>query len=215
MVSVYRARQIESSIAGFATEDRMNNRELNDLLREAKVPEPSQSYWENFPGDVTRIARSSPSGKTTSGRPTFFRRSAWWTSGLAFGAACIAAAFVIGYKAGHNSRPEQSLASIEKCLHEVESMFPNQVRAIIFEKDGARLLLSDAPDVPGAMPVYLKVCDGKGCQRIVTFSGQKVPIKGKLCDVLVDSEQNVLVVGQREFWPGGMPLNTRVEARTL
>jgi hypothetical protein len=94
-------------------------------------------------------------------------------------------------------------------------MFPNQVRAIVFTKDGAQLLLSEKADVPASSPVWLKVCDAKGCESVVTFSGQRVPVKGELCDVLVDSKQNVLVVGQKQYWPGGMPEKTRVEAQTL
>jgi len=193
----------------------MNNRELNDLLRAVKVPEPPQDYWDEFPGDLTRIARPSPSSAQVTRAPGLLQRRSRWRAAIAFAAACITAAFVIVYNVGNKSRPDQPIVSIEKCLHEVEALFPNQVRAIIFEKSGARLLLSDAPDVPGAMPVYLKVCDGNVCQHIVTFSGQRLSINGELCDVLVDSRQNVLVVGRRKFWPGGMPSNTRVEASTL
>lgn len=191
----------------------MNNRELDELLREVKVPEPPASYWQEFPGDVTRIARTSSAHEKEKVRSGRLRPA--WALGASVAAACVVVAFIIGFKVGTGSSRATSIVSMEKCLREVQAMFPNQVRAIIFEKDGAHLLLSDAPDVPGAMPVYLKVCDGNGCQRIVTFSGQRVPIKGKLCDVLVDSKENVLVVGQSEFWPGGMPSNTRVEAKTL
>ena len=193
----------------------MNNHELKQLLQGASVPKPPQGYWEQFPGDVMRIARASHAGAPGSEVTNPAPRRAWWPAAIGLAAACITVAFVIGYSLGHKSPPEQSVAGLEKCLREVEAMFPNRVRAIIFEKEGARLLLSEAPDVPGAMPVYLKVCDGKGCERIVTFSGQRVPIKGELCDVLVDSRENVLVVGQREFWPGGMREGTRVEAKTL
>jgi hypothetical protein len=194
----------------------MNNRRLDALLRSVKVPEPPQKYWEEFPGDVIRVARSSAPAREDSQARSAFQMLGWWHSAIALAAAaCIAATFLIGYKFGNKAQPDQSLASVEKCLHEVESMFPNQVRAIIFQKDGPRLLLSDGPNVPGVMPVYLKICDGKNCERIVTFSGQRVPIGGDLCDVLVDSKENVLVVGQRDFWPGGMPSNMRVDARPL
>jgi hypothetical protein len=215
VVFVYRSRKAENPVAGFAKEEFMNNRELNDLLRAAKLPEPPEDYWDQFPGDLTRIARSSQSSARVTRAPGLLERRSRWREAVGLAAACITAAFVIGYNAGNRSHPDQPIASIEKCLREVQALFPNQVRAIIFEKGGAHLLLSDAPDVPGAMPVYLKVCDGNVCQRIVTFSGQRLSINGELCDVLVDSRQNVLVVGQRKFWPGGMPSNTRVEASTL
>ena len=35
-----------------------------------------------------------------------------------------------------------------------------------------RLVLSEQADVPVSAPLFLKVCDGKNCQRIITFSGQ-------------------------------------------
>lgn len=193
----------------------MDNRELDQLLRSVSAPEPQPSYWEEFPGDVTRGARQS------SGREPVVRDSARpvWVGALGAGLAvvCIALAFVIGYRTGTKSTGSMvSIASVQKCLREVETMFPHQVRAIIFEKDGgARLLLSDTADVPESDPIYLNVCDGKGCQGILTFSGQRVPIEGELCDVLVDAKQKVLVVGEQKFWPGGMPRNTHIEARTL
>ncbi len=194
----------------------MNNRQLDEILRTAKVPDPAQKYWDEFPGDVTRISRSSGFATLASQSPISSHRRAWWPSAIAFATVCIIAAFVIGYKLGNKSQTaDQSLANVQKCLREVQSMFPNQVEAIIFEKDGPKLLLSDAPNVSGAMPVYLKICDGNSCERIVTFSGQRVPIKGELCDVLVDSKENVLVIGEREFWPGGMPSRTRVDAKAL
>src|SRR5438034_7083998 len=174
VVFVYRSRKAENPAARFAKEGGMNNRELNDLLRAVKVPEPPQDYWDEFPGDLTRIARPSPSSAQVTRAPGLLQRRSRWRAAIAFAAACITAAFVIVYNVGNKSRPDQPIVSIEKCLHEVEALFPNQVRAIIFEKSGARLLLSDAPDVPGAMPVYLKVCDGNVCQHIVTFSGQRL-----------------------------------------
>src|SRR5689334_4878510 len=180
----------------------MNNRELDELLGKVKVPEPPASYWQEFPGDVARVARTSPAPEEEKVRWAWLRPAR--ALGATLAAACVVVAFIIGFKVGTGASHGTSTVSMEKCLREVQAMFPNQVRAIIFEKDGAHLLLSDAPDVAGAMPVYLKVCDGNGCQRIVTFSGQRVPIKGKLCDVLVDSKENVLVIGQSEFWPGGM-----------
>jgi hypothetical protein len=192
----------------------MNNRQLDELLRKAKAPNTPQTYWEEFPGDVTRAIGSS------LGRAKVEPRAATpglrWVLSLGLAAACVVAAFLIGYGAGtKSSHTSMSVASVEKCLKEVETMFPNQVRAIVFTKDGPQLLLSENADVPMSSPVWVKVCDSKGCESIVTFSGQRVPIKGELCDVLVDSKQNVLVVGQQEFWPGGMPAKTKVEARTL
>lgn len=192
----------------------MDNRELDQLLLSVPVPEPSDTYWQEFPADMTRMARSSTIRSTAT--PRSDGPTVRWAFGVGLAAACVAIAFLIGYRAGTKpSTPVTTIASEEKCLREVETMFPHQLRAIIFEKGGARLLLSDNADVPQSTPIYLKVCDGKNCQSILTFSGQQVPIKGELCDVLVDVKQNVLVVGEQQFWPGGMPNNTHVEARTL
>jgi hypothetical protein len=192
----------------------MTNRQLDDLLHKAKLPAPPASYWEEFPGDVARFARGASGREQTAYRPD--KPAFGWAVGVGLVATCIVAAFLLGYSRGTKSmHPTASAATVEKCLHEVETMFPNQVRAIVFTKDGPQLLLSEKPDVPASSPVWLKVCDPKGCQSVVTFSGQRVSINGELCDVLVDSKQNVLVVGQKKFWPGGMPEKTKVEARTL
>src|SRR3954470_485442 len=61
VVFVYRSRKAQNAAPRFAKEDAMNNRELDDLLRAGKVPEVPEDYWDEFPGDVTRIARSCPS----------------------------------------------------------------------------------------------------------------------------------------------------------
>jgi hypothetical protein len=192
----------------------MNNRELDELLRKASVPQAPESYWREFPGDVVRMATNGARG-ATSATNVFFSRPAAWGLGVGLAAACVVVAFLIGYRAGTQTPRMADAAALEKCLREVQTMFPNQVRAVIFDKEGPRLLLSDAADVPTSEPIYLKVCNGKGCEKILTFSGQRVPIDGELCEVLVNEKDDVLVVGQKKFWPGGMPADLRVEARTL
>src|SRR5262249_20921322 len=145
----------------------MNNRQLDELLRKAKVPEPPASYWEEFPNEATRIARTSPVREEEEVRWAWLSRG--WAAGIVVAAACLVAAFVIRYNVGTRSPHATSVASMEKCLREVQAMFPNQVRAIVFKNDGPHLLLSENADVPSSAPIFLKVCDAKGCERIVTF----------------------------------------------
>src|SRR5260370_5479561 len=100
----------------------MNNRQLDELLRKVKVPEPHASYWQEFPGDVTRIARSSNVREQEKIRSGRLRPG--WALGAGLATACLVAAFVIGYKVGTGSSHATSVASMEKCLREVQTMFP-------------------------------------------------------------------------------------------
>ena len=61
-------------------------------------------------------------------------------------------------------------------------------------------MLAPEPNLPASPPLYLKICGPKGCQRFVTFSGQQIRVNGDVCDVLVDHQGNVLVVGRETLW---------------
>jgi hypothetical protein len=65
----------------------------------------------------------------------------------------------------------------------------------------------------------LKICGPDGCQRFVTFSGQEIRVNGEACEVLVDHQGRVVLVGRDTVWSGsestGKAGNFRIEARPL
>jgi hypothetical protein len=110
-------------------------------------------------------------------------------------------------------------ALVEKCYRETEALFPNQVQAIVFDEAGPRVVLAEKADVPKSPPLYLKICGPRGCQEIVTFSGQQVRVNGDVCDVLTDAAGNVMLAGDHMFWSsqsvGTKAGRYRIEARTM
>ncbi len=168
--------------------------QLDELLRSVRVPERSAGYWENFPARV--LARLQ-----TAERPPETSRGLPFSWGLGFAAACLILGFALGHWHGMpKSVTESPLAQNRKLFKEVASLFPNQVRAIISDEHGVRLVLADKQEAPSSAPLLLKICDGKNCHDVITFSGQQVQLDGKTYEVLLDAQGNVMVVGKSLYW---------------
>jgi len=212
----------------------MNNKELDQILKSARVPERPAVYWERFPRQVTAQLRAggglesslSPSegervgvrGPFQRGWPTPFR----WKPALALALAsvCIVFGFVLGaWHARHPAGTDPQLAEVAKYFREIAALFPNQLEAIVFDQAGAHMVLADRPNVPASPPVYVKVCGPKGCQWFVTFSGQQIRVNGDVFEVLVDRQGDVLLMGRQWVWsssePAGKSSPYRIEARPL
>jgi hypothetical protein len=207
----------------------MNNSELKDCLKSAPVPQRSAEYWEEFPKRVMfevqrRGAAVRQSGATT---PAVTNANPWWSpllsraalsAGLAL--ACMVLAFFLGVRHGrHSATSERQLAEAQKCFREIESLFPNQVQALVFDEQGMHLVLAERADVPASPPLYVKIVGPKGAYRFVTFSGQRIRVNGDSFEVLVDRQGGVLLVGQQSVWsssePGEQTRPYRIEARPL
>ena len=194
----------------------MKDKELNEVLKRAAVPERGADYWERFPSQVTaeierrrQHARAERSAEAPArwmaeaalrgrGRP----RSALWSanrpSPSGWPLVCLALGFVLGIWRGQRSPGyDPQLAEARKYFQEIEGLFPNQLQAIVFDQQGAHLVLAQEPNLPASPPLYLKICGPEGCQRFVTFSGQQIRVNGDVCDVLADHQGNVLVVGRQ------------------
>ncbi|MBI4023451.1 MAG: hypothetical protein HY360_00625 [Verrucomicrobia bacterium] len=181
--------------------------ELDELLKAAVVPERSAGYWERFPQRVTtRLKEGVVVPLTIDHQPSTFSR---WSFVLA--AACLLIGFATGYWMAHPhgthgaSSEAGQVAQNEKLFREMASLFPNQIRAIISDNQGVRLVLSEKAEIPTSTPLLLKICDGGQCRRIITFSGQQIRVNGENCEVLSDSRGNVMVVGRRWYWSSADP----------
>ncbi len=193
----------------------MSEFDLNETLKSAKVPERADEYWDDFPGRVARqLGRASVASRTEA---RWFPRIAW---GLAAATACLIVGFAVGHWRGSvETVSANGLLQNEKLLRETMAMFPNRIRAIVQDERGLSLVLSEGNDVPDSAPLYVKVCDGKNCSALVTFSGQEVQMAGQKVMVLSDASGSVILVGEKFLWSSSEPARAagrlRIQAKEL
>ncbi len=173
------------------------DQQFDDLLKSAPVPVRSKGYWENFPKRVT--ARLSEGVRTEATTSAGFRRL--WAWGLA--GACIA--LIVGVGLWMKNQVNTAQPNYTKLYDEIESMFPNQIRAIVVESGGVKLELSDKPDIPSSSPLRVDVCHDQQCRTYITFSGQQIRVNAESWDVLSDGVGHVLVIGPNVVWTSAEP----------
>ena len=216
----------------------MNDKELNEVLKRAAVPERGEDYWGRFPSRVTaelerrKQAALAEKGADAGVRAVTSAGDAWsWTTlvrslvnkpafALGAAAACLALGFYLGFWRGQRSPSyDPQLAEAQQYFREIQGLFPHQLQAIVFDQQGAHLVLAPEPNLPASPPLYVKICGPGGCQRFVTFSGQQIHVNGDVCDVLSDHQGNVLLVGRQLLWSGSKAGagsgKYQIEARTL
>jgi hypothetical protein len=193
----------------------MNDSELNQLLKKARVPERTPEFWAQFPRRVTARLHWKPAIK--SAEPArWFPRLAW---GLGM-AACVLAVFFIGHWRGHNDAlAENGLLQNEKVIKEMLATFPNRVRGVIQDEHGLNVVLSEEDNVPLSTPLWVQICDGKHCATVVTFSGQQIRIGQRDVTVLSDASGKIILAGDNFLWSNGEALladgKMKIEAKTL
>jgi hypothetical protein len=174
------------------------------VLKKARVPEPRPGFWDELPGDVQRAIERGEVAFRRDGSAAaprilkLFLKKAGLP--LAFAAICVMVGFFWGANARSLEVQASELTEASACWHEVAALFPNQLEAIIFDQQGSRVVLSDKANRPSSPPIYLKLCDEKGCKRFITFSGQQINVNGESFEVLVDREGEVLLVGDAKVW---------------
>jgi hypothetical protein len=194
----------------------MNDSELDKKLKAAREPALDARYNETFPQTVLTNLRSSLPKSSPTPR-LWLPRLAW---GLAT-AVCVMLAFGLGHWRGHmdaTTAPVNLLADA-KVIRETMAMFPNQVRAIVQDEHGIKLVLADQPDVPASTPLYVKICDGRNCSSLVTFSGQEIQIAGQSITVLADASGGIILEGNHFAWSSTeknyASAGLKIEARPL
>lgn len=194
----------------------MNKPELESILKKARLPEIPEESLAMFPRRVVaRLKRNEPPLRA----PRHFLPRLAWTFGLA---TCIVIAFAIGHRNGRMETKAalatDSLANI-KLIHETLAMFPNQVRAIVEDEHGISLVLSDNNDVPASTPIYVRICDGRQCSSLVTFSGQEIQIAGQKITVLSNASGGIILEGNKFVWSNTSRIyassNLKIEAKPL
>jgi hypothetical protein len=193
----------------------MNDSELEQRLKAAREPVFAPDYLESFPQTVLANLRSARRCRALTRGP-WLPRLAW---GLA-AAACLLIAFTVGQWRGRveNGGSGDVLADL-KVVQETLGMFPNRVRAIVRDANGINLVLSDSPDVPASTPIYVRICDGRHCSSLVTFSGQEIQVAGQKMTVLSESDGGIILEGNKFVWSSTGKIYARnglkIEARPL
>jgi hypothetical protein len=198
----------------------MTDHELQKILNSVRGPEWETGYWTNFAPNITARLRRQSFRLAGNAQPIPRVKLAPLGWRFVIGFAAILVVFTFGFwKTRDLFGSKDQLAAAQKYANEFEALFPGQIRAIILDDGGPHLLLSDRTDVPPSPPVYLKVCQERTCQRIVTFSGQEIQVGHAKCEVLTDSKGNVLLVGDSFIWSSLNPRSGsspyRIEGRQL
>ncbi len=194
----------------------MNDQELDRLLRAAPEPVRTDSYWAEFPGQVqcrlARVAKVSEPARPGTLFPVWRWRLAWGVAVLALGFGPI-----LWRRPGGPAGPEFSRGELQgyrEVWREVTALFPHQVRAIIFEPGGLRLILAEQANLPVETPLLVRECAAGSCRTALTFSGQSVQLGDQSWDVLTDSRGSIIVAGESTAWPAA-PGRHHISAQAL
>lgn len=178
------------------------DQKLDACLRAAKVPPRPAEYWASFPRRVSdRLTCPPAPDRVGTDRPGFMPRALGWAMAAV---ALVAGAFFLikpmAQKSGHWD--EEAAA---KLFREVAPMFPGQLRAIVRDESGLRIVLAEAPDVPVSPPILVRLCGDDACRSIITFSGQEIPLGSDIMQVLSKAKGGVIVAGNRFAWSSDAP----------
>lgn len=195
----------------------MKDNELDQLLKSVPIPRRDDGYWQVFPKKVTAGLHWRTQKAEHPATNPFYKAKHLALWGVSMAAACLIVGFIFGFWRGRDSHLDSGqLAEARKYYNEIEALFPNQVQAIVFDRQGPHLILANQANVPSSPPFYVKVCGPKGCQGFITFSGQQILVNGESCEVLADDQGRIMLVGNSHVWSANQPSNSiRVEAKPL
>lgn len=193
----------------------MNDSELDARLKAAREPALPRDYQETFAQTVLQNLRSSP--WKPAGKGHWGLRH--WVWGVAT-TACILIAFAVGHWRGlAEAKAGKDVLANAKLVQETLNMFPNRVRAIVQDERGLNVVLSDTENVPASTPIYVRICDGKRCSSLVTFSGQEIQIAGQKLTVLSQPDGGIILEGNKFVWSSSEPVYAgrkfKIEAKNL
>ena len=204
----------------------MNDSELNELLRRARVPERTGEEWNELQADTVRRlnhGRGKVDGLALRGHALAARahpplhRIARWSVGLA--TACVLFILALNHWRTGRVEPHNDLANAQKLFSELSALFPNQLEGVVFDGSTPRLVLAEQTSTSRGTPLFVRLCGAQGCQRVITFSDRRVLLNGVSCEVLMDARGHVIVTGERFAWSSGEASSStggyRIEAAAL
>ena len=182
----------------------MNDSELNDLLRRAHLPGRSDAEWQELAEDTVRASLNRGPDKLDGLAPRAHspaRSFVLWSLGVA--TACVVLGLAISHWPSRNESSRNELADARKLFSELSALFPNQLEGVVFDGSTPRLVLTEKTSENRGTPIFVRLCGAHGCQRVITFSGQRVSLNGETCEVLVDARGHVIVTGEHFAWSSG------------
>lgn len=182
----------------------MNDAELNRVLLGAHLPERSAKDWNESAQDTARAAlmasQSPVSHQNTYSCSEVRKRNqfGFWAAGIA--TACIVVGFMFGHWHAERSQRRDEVAEARKLFNELSAMFPNQLEAVVLDGSAPRLQIAETPHAGRGTPLFVRICGKTGCQRVITFSGERVRLNGGVYDVLVDARGHIIIAGESFAW---------------
>jgi hypothetical protein len=182
----------------------MKDHQLDNLLKNLKVPNESAEFRENLAQDVFRELKRNPS---RSQAPV--AGNSWAAIGprLIFAGAWAATAILL-LLVLVNKRTEfvpgitdQQLSEARSYYSELAALFPRQLRAVVIGRNASpTLVLAETPDVPEGEPVLVQFTSPTSRSSFIVINGQDFSFEGKRYEVLLDHQGGVLVVGPDCAW---------------
>ena len=151
-------------------------------------------------------------------------RMAAWPLWSVAAAACFVVVWMalqptlpVGKTSASSSTEQEDAAAV--ILREFSALYPNQVKAIIHDSRGIQVSLSDNPDVISGKAFVFTVCESRGCEEIITFSGQHIEIAGHPVKVRTEAGGRVILDGEKFLWSSDFKGNSEpgihIESRRL
>jgi len=177
---------------------------VEDLLRQAQVPDPGAEYWAQFPQELHRRLAAAAADLPPRARNRQWLPGAW---ALAAAAACgLIAGFMLWHQPSApsltDSAPSYSSAELKdgQALSHYLPLYHGRLQAIEQEGSHLRLVLSKEKNVPASLPVWVELDDGQQRRTLDIFSGQNFRIGAEQVEVLANPDGEVMLIGRDFIW---------------
>lgn len=208
-----------------------NHNELPDENRELVPPDLLRAlarlgeHEVKIPPAIDAAILQSAKERMVSIREKRHPRIAAWLIWPLAAAACFVVAWMALHSVSSSVKTSPSLVAIQEdaaavILREFSALYPNQVKAIIHGRNGIQVSLADQPGgvAPGEALV-LSVCEPRGCEEIITFSGQEIEVAGHSVTVRAEGGGRVILAGEQFLWSSDFKGNPKpgihIESRRL
>jgi len=192
----------------------VNDNELRRRLHGLRVPMASVAARERA---RHRAARAL--GRDTTGTDAPGNRFTWqWAGAL----AVLVAFVLVWHVRPRTSTPEEDVATDQRILQQMQTLFPRQVNAVVEDNGRVSLAIAQSPEVGSDQPVVVLFRQNGRTIRVLSYSGHKVclPLGGeeRCFEILATAAGGVIIEGADKVWlASGKPeiAGYSVQAQTL
>jgi len=177
----------------------MNDDGIRQSLHQLTTPEPSESARARARHRALIAFRQG--GESTQPAQGLRTGFTWrWRGAVALALVAGLLPFLF-HK--HHDAPE-NLANDQKILQQVETLFPNQVDAVVEENGKADLSIAQSPVVGSDQPVLVLFRRGQDTIRVLSFSGHHVCVmlgRTQSCfEILATPAGGVILEAEDKVW---------------